>query len=144
MHLLCPLHLLPLLMLHLEQSPQSMPQKSRQTPPPKPQSPRLKLPPSNPKLHRAQSWLCAVMTAQAKNAPKPHLLAVAAMASLAISQALVVTANQAAMAGVKVVAKALRRVAHVWGMQLFARNALLWNQLKTRCVVWPHKHMAKC
>ena len=88
------------------------------------------------------------MTAQVKNVPKPHLLAVVVMASpaasLAISQALAVMANRAAMADVTVVVKALHRVAHVWVMRLSAPNALPWNQHKMRCVAWPHKPMAKC
>jgi hypothetical protein len=110
----------------------------------KPQSPQPKLPLSNPKLHLARWWLCAAMTAQAKNAPKRRLLVAAAMASqaasLAISQALAVTANQAAMAGVK----ALRLVALVWVTPLSVRNVMLWNQRKMHCVAWLHKPMAKC
>ena len=84
------------------------------------------------------------MTARAKNAPKPHLLAVAAMAnplanpaaSLATNQALVVMANR--------VAKALHHAAHVWAMRLSVRNVMHWSQRKMRCAAWPHKPMAKC
>ena len=106
------------------------------------------LPPSNPKPHHVLWWLCAVMTAQAKNAPKPRPQVVVEMASpaasLAISQALAVTANPAAMADATVVAKGLHRGAHVWVMRLSVRNALLWNQPKMRCVDWPRKPTAKC
>ena len=112
------------------------------------QSPWQKWHLSNPKPHHAPSWRCAVMTAQVKNVPKPHLLAVAAMASpaasLATSQALAVTLNQAVMADATVAAKASHRAAHVWVMQLSAPSALPWNQPKTRCVAWPHKPMARC
>ena len=79
------------------------------------------------------------MTVQAKNVPKLHPLAVVAMAS----QALAVTANQAAMADVMVAARALHRVAHVWVMQLSAPNALLWNLHKMPCVAWLRKPTAK-
>jgi sRNA-binding protein len=65
-------------------------------------------------------------------------------ASLAISQALAVTANPAAMADVTVVVKDLRRVALVWAMRLSVRNAMLWNQPKMPCVAWLHKPTAKC
>jgi hypothetical protein len=88
------------------------------------------------------------MTDLAKNVPKLHPLAVVAMASpaasLATSQALAVTANQAAMADVMVAARALHRVAHVWVMQLSAPNALLWSLHKMPCVVWLHKRTARC
>ena len=112
------------------------------------QNPWQKLPLPNPKLHLAPSWRCAVMTAQAKNAPKLRLLAAVAMAnpvaSLATSQALAVMANQAAMVDVTVVAKALRHVAHVWVMPLSVRNVMRWNLHKMPCVAWLHKPMAKC
>jgi hypothetical protein len=123
-------------------------QSSQPTTLPKLQSPWLKLPQSNPKLHHAQSWLCAVMTAQAKSVPKPPPLAVVAMASpaasLVTSQALAVTASQAAMVDVMVAAKALHRAAHVWVMQLSVLNALLWSLPKMPCVVWLHKRTARC
>jgi hypothetical protein len=92
--------------------------------------------------------LCAAMTVQAKNAPRQYLLVGVAMASpvasLAISQVLAAMANPAAMAGEMGVAKVLRRAVHVWEMLLSVPNALPWNRLKTRCVVWPHKPTAKC
>jgi hypothetical protein len=115
-----------------------------------PMSPRQKLkpPPSSPKPHLALWSPFEAMTAQAKNARRQHLQAVAAMASLvaslATSLALAVMANQAAMADVTVVAKALRRAVHVWVMLLSAPNASLWNRPKMRCVVWPHKPMVRC
>ena len=112
------------------------------------QSPWQKRHLPNPKPHHAPSWRCAVMTAQAKNAPKLRLLAAVAMAnpvaSLATSQALAVMANQAAMVDVTVVAKALRHVAHVWVMPLSVRNVTRWNLHKMPCVAWLHKPMAKC
>ena len=112
------------------------------------QSPWQKLPPSNPKLHHAPSWPCAVMTAQVKNARKLRLLAEVAMASpvasLATSQALAAMANQAEMVDVTVAVKALHHVAHVWVMRLSVPNAMLWNLRKMPCVVWPHKRTAKC
>jgi hypothetical protein len=98
------------------------------------QSQLQKLPPSNPKPHHVPWWLCAVMTALVKNAPKLPPLAVVAMASpaasLGISQALAVTANQVVMVAVK----ALHRVAHVWAMPLSVRNVMRWNRHKMRCV----------
>jgi hypothetical protein len=88
------------------------------------------------------------MTARAKNVPKWHLLAAVAMAnpvaSLAISQALAVTPNQAAMADVMVAAKALRHVVHVWVMSLSVRNVMRWSLHKMPCVAWLHKRTAKC
>jgi hypothetical protein len=116
----------------------------------KPQSLWLKSPPSSPKLHHAQLWLCAVMIAPAKNAPRPHLLVAVAMASpvvsLVTSQALDVTVSLAAMAVVTVLvtAMALLHVAHVWAMRLSVPNVLPWNQPKMRCVVWPPMPMARC
>jgi hypothetical protein len=109
---------------------------------------REKLPPPNPKPHHALWWLCAVMTARAKNVPKLRLLAAVAMAnpaaSLAINQVWVVMAKQAVMVDVMVLAKALRHVAHVWGMSLFVRSVMPWNQPKTLCAAWLHTPMAKC
>ena len=88
------------------------------------------------------------MTAQAKNAPKPRLLAEVEMAnpavSLAINQALAVMASLAARVVVMVAAKALRRVAHVWVMRLSVHNVMRWSRLKMHCVAWPHTPTAKC
>jgi hypothetical protein len=88
------------------------------------------------------------MIARVKNAPKLRPQAEVAMAnlvaSLATSQALVVTANLDAMVAVTLAAKALRRAVPDWAMLLSAPNALLWSQLKTRCVAWLRKRTAKC
>ena len=88
------------------------------------------------------------MTAQAKSAPRWHLLAAVAMASpaasLATSQALAVMANLAAMAGVTLAVKASHRVDLVWAMLLSVRSVMPWNRHKMHCVVWQHKPMAKC
>jgi len=105
------------------------------------EEPAAEAPPlPNLKPHHALWWPCAVMTARAKNAPKPHLRVVVAMASpavnLATSQALAETAN--------LVAKALRRVAHVWGMRHSVPSAMRWNRRKMRCAAWPRKRTVKC
>ena len=88
------------------------------------------------------------MTALVKSVPKWHLQVAVAMASpaasLVTSQVLAVMANQAAMADVTVVAKALHRVAHVWVMQLSVPSAMPWSRRKTRCAAWLRKRMAKC
>ena len=130
-----------------QKSPTKHPPQRRQSPKCLP-NPWQKLHLSNLKLHHAPLWRCAVMTVQAKNAPKPHLQVVVAMAnpvaSLATSQALAVMANQAAMVDVTVVAKALRHVAHVWVMRLSAPSVMLWNLHKMPCAAWLHKPMAKC
>ncbi len=91
-------------------------QSSRLTTLPKLRSPWLKLPPSNPKLPHDPLWLCAVMTVQAKNALKPHPLAVVAMAD------------------VTVVAKASHLEVHVWAMRRSVRNVMRWNRHKMLCV----------
>ena len=66
------------------------------------------------------------------------------VASLVISQAMAVTPNQAAMADVTVVAKALHHVVHVWVMLLSVRNVTRWSPHKMHCAAWLHKRTEKC
>ncbi len=87
-------------------------------------------------------------TAQVKNAPKPPLRRVVAMAkrvaSLATNQALVVMASPVAMVGETVRVKVLRRVVHVWVMWLSVRNVMRWSLRKMHCAAWPRRPTAKC
>ena len=88
------------------------------------------------------------MTAQGKNAPKPPLRRVVAMAnrvaSLATSQALAVMASLVAMVDETVRVKVLRRVVHVWAMWLSVRNVMRWSLRKMHCAAWLHKRTEKC
>ena len=88
------------------------------------------------------------MTAQGKDAAKPPLRRVVAMAnrvaSLATSQALAVMASLVAMVDETVRVKVLRRVAHVWAMWLSVRNVMRWNLRKMHCVAWPRRPTVKC